>query len=214
VGPLNGPGATRYELPPGGISLLGYLVRRAHKTAHLVEAAAWAPTDLRRALACFGRFCAAASASYGRAWYQPRFDRPGDVVEEADPVTGVPVRAELLAREPVIRARTTAAGDGWEAAIDETVTGTTVGWRGLGMPAPTVVEFRAGGYRAAARGVVTAELVPLPGFTRVRGHGTLSLDDRGGARGSVRLARSGEVVVEVEGLEPYSTREWPPPAGA
>jgi len=29
---------TRYELPPGGITLLGYVVRRMHKTALLLPA--------------------------------------------------------------------------------------------------------------------------------------------------------------------------------
>lgn len=195
-----GPGSTRYELPPGGISLLGYLVRRAHKTLLLAGAAAQAGADQRQALLGFARFCAAASASFGRAWYQPRFDRPGDVVEEDDPVTGFPVRAELIAREPVIRARTTARGPGWRAAIDETITGTTVGWRGLGMPAPSTFSFEAGSYRAAAGGVLTAELVPLPGFTRVRGHGSLDLSDESGPAGRLRLSHSGRLVVEIAGL--------------
>lgn len=198
-----GPATTRYELPVGGISLLGYLVRRAHKTTLLAEAATLATADHRRALLVFGRFCAAASTSYGRAWYQPRFDVPGDVVEEADPATGFAVRAELLASDPAITVRTSATAPTWRAAIDETINGTTLGWRGLGMPAPSLFEFDTGEYRAEGRGLVTTELVPLPGFTRVRGHGAVSLSDDGGGAGRLRISRNGSLVVEIEGLEPW-----------
>ena len=92
---------TRYELPPKGITLLGYIVRRMHKTAWLVPVpkllsqgqSAKAPENI-------AIYTAASSTSYGRAYYQPNFNSTGDSVTEPDPTTGAEVTARLDSRSP------------------------------------------------------------------------------------------------------------------
>lgn len=93
--PVPGP-RTRYELPSEGISLLGYVVRRVHKTALLLPA-----VELLRqgqtgsALAQIGLYTAVASASFGPAYYQPQMTMSGERLTEVDPQTGIAVSAVL-----------------------------------------------------------------------------------------------------------------------
>ncbi len=189
---------TRYELPPERTTLLGYLCRRAHKTSILVEAEHLVEEDRgSELLVAVAHYCAAASVSYGRAYYQPRSSEVGDVHREPDPTTGVPVSAELLALTPAIVSRISAEGPAWSLVIDEQISGTTFGFGTLGMPAPSRFEFRAGRYSAGAAGTITTELVPLPGATRVRGHGLLDLSDSSGNRGTAALTKKGELTIEV-----------------
>lgn len=191
---------TRYELPRARISLLGYLCRRAHKTRVLVAAAERVRVgDTASALREVGRFAAAAAVSFGRAYYQPTPSAVGDVHREPDPATGIMVTAELIARQPVIRSRITVEGPGWSMVLDEQITGTTFGLGTLAMPAPSSFTFSAGEYRATAAGTVVTELIPLPGATRVRGHGELSLSDSADNRGAVTLSRKGVLTVDVGG---------------
>ena len=63
---------TRYELPPEGNTLLGYIVRRMHKTHYLAEIPALlAKSKTALALIKIGLYTAASSTSFGRAYYQP-----------------------------------------------------------------------------------------------------------------------------------------------
>lgn len=189
---------TRYELPPERITLAGYLCRRAHKTALLHDAAERVVAgDGAGALLAFGRYVAAATVSYGRAYYQPTFDAAGAVYTEPDPGTGTPVRVEVVSREPSLQAELVVEGSGWRLEIEETIQGTTFLFGSIGMPAPTKAKFSMGGYWAAATGIVTAELIPLPLMTRVRGRGELSLEDSAGNRGSAALSRRGDLLVEI-----------------
>src|SRR5512140_3541374 len=80
---------------------------------------------------------------------------------------------------------------------NETITGTRLGWRGLGMPAPTKFRFTAaaGNYTAEMTGLITSELGPgLHGWT-IRGYGALDLSDSRGNRGRLSLDRSGWAMV-------------------
>ncbi len=191
-------GNTRYELPRERISLLGYLCRRAHKTAILVDAVEHLRLgETEATLVQVGRYAAAASVSYGRAYYQPASSVVGDVYRETDPGTGIEVTAELVSRHPTIRSRMTVDGRGWSMALDEEIAGTRFGFGTLGMPAPSTFTFVAGGYTANAVGIVTTELIPLPGATRVRGYGDLTLSDSSGNQGSVTLTRKGGLTVTV-----------------
>lgn len=191
-------GDTRYELPREHTTLLGYLCRRAHKTEILLRAADHVrlnePAD---ALMAVGLFAAAASVSYGRAHYQPRSSQVGEVYSEPDPSTGIAVAAELVSPAPALRTRLMVDGPGWSALLNEEISGTTFGLGTLAMPAPSTLEFIAGDYRAQAFGIMTTQLIPLPGFTRVRGYGELALSDSTGARGSLSLSKKGEVAIEV-----------------
>jgi hypothetical protein len=94
---------THYELPAEGISLLGYVVRRMHKTRWLTPVRNMAASGQSpEALAHVAVYAMLSSTSYGRAGYQPSFNRAGDVESEADPVTGASVTARIVALRPRI----------------------------------------------------------------------------------------------------------------
>ena len=63
---------TRYELPAAGITLLGYVVRRMHKTQWLMSIPALlAENKSDKALAQIAMYAVTSSASFGRAYYHP-----------------------------------------------------------------------------------------------------------------------------------------------
>jgi len=193
---------TRYELPPEGISLLGYIVRRMHKTEWLTEVPALlAAGSGAAALEKVGMYAVACSTSYGRAYYQPRFNRVGESVEEQDPATGATVRATLESDSPHYDIRYSATlpnGDTFSGG--EQITGTTVGLRGLGMPAPSRFQFtsQSGEYQAALMGLITSELaLSLLGRTRIRAYGFLDLNDNLGNTGRLEFNRAGQVSVRI-----------------
>jgi hypothetical protein len=209
-------GDSRAAYETHGTSLVRYLARRTAKTRLLLELVDWLPADGRptrpdRALALFGVFCAAASASFGRGYRQPSFDPTGTEITEEDPETGARITARLDGRGPGSRIRLSV-----RAELDgigrfdgrEEIVGTTVGVHGLGMPAPSVFEFRTtaplAAWSATAVGTITAELAPRLSGTRVRGHGTLALTDNLGIRGVVELSRAGLVMARVGGPEPVT----------
>ena len=193
---------TRYELPPEGITLLGYVVRRMHKTALL----AGIPTLLAEnktdeALARVARYAVASSTSFGRAYYQPRFDNVGDQISEADPATRAIVTAKLETDSPHYHITYTATmpnGDVFSGS--EQITGTTVGLRGLGMPAPSKFHFQSGSYSADFTGILTSELVlSFFGNTRIRAYGFINFNDNSGNTGKLTLDRDNHVVLQING---------------
>jgi hypothetical protein len=193
---------TRYELPPGGISLLGYVVRRMHKTALLLPVSEMiADGHFAEALAQVALYAVAASASFGPAYYQPEFNGVGEKVSEADPATQARVSARFEARSPHYRiSYSVELLDGSRFTGTEEITGTTVGLHGLGMPAPSRFNFTTatGDYTAQMLGIITSELLPgLLTTSRIRAHGTLHLNDRAGDSGTLRLTRQGDVHIVV-----------------
>lgn len=190
----------RYELPPEGITLLGYIVRRMHKTEWLAKIpAALAEGKTEKALEYAAVYAAASSTSFGRAYYQPEFNREGETVSEADPTTGAHVTARLDSVSPHYDISYRAAmpnGDTFEGS--ETITGTTIGLRGLGMPAPSKFTFRSGGYTAEFIGTITSELaLSLLGNTRIRAYGSLDIHDNMGNRGLLELNRAGDISIKI-----------------
>lgn len=197
------PETTRYELPEGGTSLLGYVVRRMHKT-ELLESAlrrleAGRPAD---ALLDIALYAAASSTSYGPAFYQPTFNAVGDKIAEADPATGAKVSATLIGRTPhydirtEVRLKSGARFDGQEKIL-----GTTVGLRGLGMPAPSQFQFATAddGYVVRLTGTLTSELaLGLFRGTRIRAYGSLEFRDNAGGFGTLTLDRSGRAHASAE----------------
>jgi hypothetical protein len=191
---------TRYELPPEGTSLLGYIVRRMHKTEWLAKAAsALGERQAVQALEYAAVYAATCSTSFGRAFYQPRFNRVGEVISEADPTTGAAITARLESTSPhyhityeaVMPNRDTFRGS-------ETITGTTVGLRGLGMPAPSRFTFTSGGYSAEFSGILTSELaLSLFGNTRIRAYGFLNIQDNAGNAGRLDLSRPGDIAITI-----------------
>jgi hypothetical protein len=193
---------TRYELPPAGISLLGYVVRRMHKTQWLTlvpELISAGKMD--EALAQVAMYAVTSSTSFGRAYYQPQFDSVGAEVSEADPKTGAIVKAKLESSSPTYRISYSAAlpnGDIFSG--NEEITGTTVGLRGLGMPAPSKFNFKSGNYSADLTGILTSELaLSLIGRTRIRAYGFLNFNDNAGNSGKLTIDRSNNIKLEING---------------
>jgi len=209
---------TRYELPPEGTSLLGYIARRMHKTAWL----ATVPELLTqgqsaKALEHVVIYAALSATSYGRAHYQPSFDATGDSVSEPDPATGAQVTTRLDSRSPhyhISYEVTMHNGDTF--AGSEEITGTTVGLRGLGMPAPSRFTFTSGNYNADLTGVITSELaLSLIGNTRIRAYGSLNFKDNAGNTGRLELKRDGSLTLIVNNQETrYSLTNLPLPQSA
>jgi hypothetical protein len=191
----------RYELPPSGNSLLGYVVRRMHKTTLLTQVrAALEDGQSAEALMQVALYAVSAAVSFGPAYYQPRFNRVGAVIAEADPVTGALITARLESTEPHYRITHTARmPDGSEFSGVEVITGTTVGWGGLGMPAPSRFQFTSpsGAYTAEMVGTLTSELTPGLWQWRIRGHGGLRLSDNQANIGQLKLGRDGVVRIKI-----------------
>jgi len=201
---MNPTETTRYELPPEGTSLLGYIVRRMHKTERLMPipellTEGKSPEVLER----IALYTAAASASYGRAYYQPTFNATGETVSEPDPVTGATITATLESSSPhyhITYEVNLPNGDQFQGS--ETITGPTVGLRGLGMPAPSRFTFTSGDYHAKLTGTITSELVlSLLGRTRIRAYGFLNFEDNAGNSGKLELDRSGDINLYLNDLE-------------
>ena len=193
---------TRYELPPEGISLIGYVVRRMHKTAWLTPIQdLLAQGKTADALARVAMYAVAASTSFGPAYYQPRFNAVGERISEPDPATGATVWAELKSSSPTYKISYAASlpnGDIFSG--DEDITGTTVGLRGLGMPAPSKFHFRSNAYEATLTGILTSELA-LSFFrgTRIRAYGFLNFNDNAGNTGKLTLDRANNIALQVNG---------------
>ena len=197
----------RYELPPEGTSLLGYIVRRMHKTERLLPVPELlAQGKSPKALEQIALYTAAASASYGRAYYQPTFDATGATVREPDPATGAMVTARLESRSPhyhITYEVNLPNGDRFQGS--ETITGTTVGLRGLGMPAPSKFTFDSGTYQVKLIGTITSELVlSLFGRTRIRAYGFLNFEDSTGNSGKLELDRNGDITLTINDDQPTS----------
>lgn len=195
---------TRYELPPGGITLLGYIVRRMHKTEWLLHVPALiAAGNTEEALACVAMYAVKSSTSFGPAYYQPRFNAAGDEISEPDPETGALVRAKLDSSSPTYKISYAATlPDGSAFTGSEEITGTTIGLRGLGMPAPSKFHFQSEGYTAELTGILTSELaLSLIGRTRIRAYGSLNFSDNAGNTGSLKLNRNSNVQLTINGKD-------------
>jgi hypothetical protein len=195
---------TRYELPPAGITLLGYVVRRMHKTKWLTSI----PTLLAEhksgdALAQVAMYAVTSSTSFGRAYYQPQFNVVGAEISETDPATGAVVTAKLLSTSPHYFIEYSAAmpnGDMFSGS--EEITGTTVGLRGLGMPAPSKFNFKSGTYAAELSGLLTSELaLSFVGRTRIRAYGFLNFSDNENNKGKLSVDRNGNIQLEINGVK-------------
>ncbi|MEP6895164.1 MAG: hypothetical protein ABI986_06110 [Chloroflexota bacterium] len=190
----------RYELPPEGITLLGYIVRRMHKTEWLAKVpAALAEGQTTKALEFAAVYAATSSTSFGHAYYQPQFNRSGEAISEADPVRGALVTARLDSTSPHYNISYEAVmpnGDTFKGS--EIITGTTVGLRGLGMPAPSKFTFTSNAYIAECDGLITSELA-LSFFrnTRIRAYGFLNIKDNQGNTGRLELNRAGDITIKI-----------------
>ena len=212
------PNTVRYELPPEGITLLGYIVRRMHKTAWLAHIPQMlSQGQSAKALEHIAIYTVASSTSYGRAYYQPNFNATGDSISEPDPATGAIVIARLDSRSPHYHiSYDVSMPNGGTFKGREEITGTTIGLRGLGMPAPSRFTFTSGEYSAELTGIITSELVlSLIGNTRIRAYGSLNFKDSAGNIGRLELKRDGNLTIIVNEQETkYSLTDLPVPQSA
>lgn len=195
---------TRYELPPSGITLLGYVVRRMHKTQWLTSIPALlAENKSSEALAKVAMYAVTSSTSFGPAYYQPQFNSKGEEVSEADPQTGAVVTAKLISTSPhYLISYTAAMPNGDVFSGSEEITGTTVGLRGLGMPAPSKFNFKSGDYTAELTGLLTSELaLSLIGRTRIRAYGFLNFNDNANNSGKLSIDRNQKIKLEINNKE-------------
>jgi hypothetical protein len=153
------------------------------------------------ALAHIAMYAVTASTSYGRAYYQPRFNREGEAIAEPDPETGIPVSATLTSSSPTYKiSYTVKLPHGSSFTGSEEIRGTTVGLRGLGMPAPSRFSFKSSDYSAQLTGVLTSELaLSLLGRTRIRAYGFLNFQDNCNNTGTLNIDRSQNIVLRVNG---------------
>ena len=135
-----------------------------HKTAWLLPVSQLlAAGKTAEALAQISGYAAAASASFGPAYYQPSFNRVGATVSEADPATGIVVTAKREPDAPHLRLSYSAElPDGSLFEGVEEITGTTVNLSGLGMPAPSRFNFRT-----ASGDYTTRKSSPITRMTRL-----------------------------------------------
>ena len=190
-----------YETPREGITIGGYVARRLHKTVLLKPVPALLKQDSARALAQLGIYAMAASTSFGPALYQPAWEPAGKVIETIDPETDARVTVtceDNLRFSYRIEMKNVGVLEG-----AETIKGTTVGLRGLGMPAPTTFQFSAeqSDYRAEMIGLITSELGPGLRHWSIRGYGSLDVSDNRGNRGRLTLDRSGMIVVSLSSFD-------------
>ena len=199
--PLAGLSRMKYETPPQGISITAYIVRRMHKTRLLKDIEDLAIDDTQLALSRVGVYAAAAGTSWGPALYQPRFDSPGTTISEADPETGALITVKQIEGiQNYAFVYEVQLPDGGRLVGNEKILGTTVGFRGLGMPAPSRFEFTNanGTYQATATGIIHSELAPGLGQWKVRGYGDLQLEDNQGNRGFLQLDRDGKISIQIQ----------------
>lgn len=193
---------TRYELPTAGITLLGYIVRRMHKTQWLMSIPELISAGKsEETLAQIAMYAVTSSTSFGLAYYQPQFNSAGSQVSEADPITGAVVTAKLVSTSPHYSITYTVAMPNDDVFSGrEEITGTTVGLRGLGMPAPSKFNFKSGNYTADLTGLLTSELtLSLIGQTRIRAYGFLNFNDNKDNIGKLTIDRNNKIDLEVNG---------------
>lgn len=197
IQPLFSAKRMQYETPPGGISIGGYIARRLHKTVLLEPVARLLAENTAEALAQIALYAAAASTSFGHAAYQPDSDRAGSVIETTDPETGALV--SVTCEYGLSFSYRIQLGGVGTLTGKERITGTTVGLRGLGMPAPSQFKFVSEDemYHAELKGILTSELTPGIGRWKIRGYGALDLTDSKGNRGRLKLDRSGLAYVSI-----------------
>jgi hypothetical protein len=192
----------RYELPTDGTTLLGYVVRRMHKTQWLSPVKDFLATgQTSQALAHIAMYAMTASTSFGRAFYQPRFNQKGDEVSEPDAGTGASVSARLDSVDPhYLISYAVKMTDGGVFEGSEEITGTKIGLQGLGMPAPSRFSYALNDYSAGLTGLLTSELaLSLVGRTRIRAYGSLNIADNAENKGRISIDRHGQIKLEING---------------
>ncbi|MDJ0752475.1 MAG: hypothetical protein QNJ45_03080 [Ardenticatenaceae bacterium] len=193
---------TRYELPPEGITSLGYVVRRMHKTAILADVPQMVEQgEFAQALSQIAYYAAAAAVSFGSLYYEPLKDEVGSTVTERDPETGALVTATLVDVAPNDKHKAEVRlKDGSRFSGHEFTSDSRFGVRGWVLPATTSFTFVSAdeSYQAECHGTISREVVPrIAGPWHSRALGSLKIKDSQGNVGHLTLQRNAKAIITV-----------------
>ncbi|MCB0034864.1 MAG: hypothetical protein KDE51_12615 [Anaerolineales bacterium] len=190
----------RYELPPEGISFLGYVVRRMHKTKLLTPVQdLTAQQRYPQALAQIAHYAAASSTSFGQLYYEPVRDQVGTSVMERDPETNAVVMATYENSTPESRFSFVAkipTGDIFSGC--ETKATSKISLRGWTTPTQQTITYTTAdeSYCATLSGNIQHEIIPrLVGSWIIRAHGELAIEDNQGLSGKIIFRRDATATI-------------------
>ncbi|MFK7801542.1 MAG: hypothetical protein AB8G95_07930 [Anaerolineae bacterium] len=192
----------RYEFPPEGITTLGHVVRRMHKTVMLAEVEALLASDMYvDAMSRLSTYALAAAVSFGQLFYEPGQDRIGSSISEKDPDTGALVNATLMKASPqehysyVVQMPDGSRFQGSESSTEQNYSMT--GWT---LPADVHYEYVSADetWMAKLSGQVFREIVPrLVGPWQIRATANLTMSDSTDLCGSAELSRDAKITLNV-----------------
>lgn len=193
---------TEYELPPEGISTLGYVVRRMHKTHLLIEVDTLIQRHLYPyALAQVGHYAVASSATFGQMPYEPRPTQIGASITEYDPATNAFVMAtkanistancySFIVKLP----------DGAMLIGHKLEQESHFQPRGISTPTTINLTFTSADeqYQAQLHGILNHERLPrIVGTPLCRAYGELKFQDNQEHHGVLTLKRNAEATVQI-----------------
>lgn len=192
----------RYEFPPEGITSLGHVVRRMHKTVMLAEVEALlACHRYIEAMSKLSTYALAAAVSFGQLFYEPGKDRIGSSISEQDPDTGALVNATLIKQCPHEHySYVVQMPDGSRFQGSECLKEQNYSMAGCTLPANVRYEFVSAdeSWMAKLSGQVYREIVPrLVGPWQIRATANLTMSDSTDIQGNAELNRDAKVLLNV-----------------
>lgn len=192
----------RYEFPPEGITTLGHVVRRMHKTAMLAGVEqALASGDHTKAMSELSTYAMAAAVSFGQLFYEPGKDHIGSSITEQDPETGATVNATLMKGSPeehysyVVQMPDGSRFQGNEHSEQQNYSMT--GWI---LPANVNYEYVSADetWMAKLSGQVFREIVPrIVGPWQMRATANLKMEDSTDVYGHAVLSRDAKIMLDI-----------------
>ncbi|MEM9775450.1 MAG: hypothetical protein AAF902_12790 [Chloroflexota bacterium] len=192
----------RYEFPPEGITTLGHVVRRMHKTAMLAGVEkALRVGDSVRAMGELSTYAMAAAVSFGQLFYEPGKDHIGSSITELDPETGATVNATLMKGSPeehysyVVQMPDGSRFQGSEHSEEQNYT-----MAGLILPANVSYEYVSADetWMAKLNGQIFREIVPrLVGPWQMRATANLKMEDSTDVYGHAVLSRDAKILLDI-----------------
>ncbi len=193
----------RYEFPPEGITTLGHVVRRMHKTSMLTEVEELLESNqVLDALGRLSTYAMAAAVSFGQLFYEPGQDHSGSSITERDPETGAVVNATLMKASPddhysyVVQMPDGSRFQGSECAAEQNYAMT--GWV---LPADVHYEYVSADetWMVTLKGRVFREIVPrLMGPWQMRATANLKMNDSTDLNGTAFLSRDAKVTLNIQ----------------
>jgi hypothetical protein len=193
----------RYEFPPEGITTLGHVVRRMHKTVMLTEVEEMlSANQYVDAMSRLTTYALAAAVSFGQLFYEPGKDRIGSSVSEKDPDTGALVNATLMKMCPqehysyVVQMPDGSRFQGSEFSKEQNYSMT--GWM---LPVAVNYDYVSADetWMAKLSGQIFREIVPrLAGPWQIRATADLKMSDSTDLCGNAALSRDAKIMINVK----------------